>query len=54
MASVNRQLRIALLSYRSKPHSGGQGVYVRHLSRELAARGHHVEVFSGQDRKSVV
>ena len=41
-------LRIALLSYRSKPHSGGQGVYVRHLSRELAARGHHVEVFSGQ------
>ncbi|MGH3249194.1 MAG: glycosyltransferase family 4 protein, partial [Trebonia sp.] len=40
--------RIALLSYRSKPHSGGQGVYVRHLSRELAALGHHVEVFSGQ------
>jgi glycosyltransferase involved in cell wall biosynthesis len=37
-----------MLSYRSKPHSGGQGVYVRHLSRELAARGHHVEVFSGQ------
>ena len=48
MATVNRPLRIALLSYRSKPHSGGQGVYVRHLSRELAARGHHVEVFSGQ------
>jgi glycosyltransferase involved in cell wall biosynthesis len=45
---VNRRLRIALLSYRSKPHSGGQGVYVRHLSRELAALGHHVEVFSGQ------
>ena len=48
MASVNRPLRIAMLSYRSKPHSGGQGVYVRHLSRELAARGHRVEVFSGQ------
>ena len=48
MATVNRPLRIALLSYRSKPHSGGQGVYVRHLSRELAARGHLVEVFSGQ------
>ena len=47
MASVNRPLRIALLSYRSKPHSGGQGVYVRHLSRELGARGHQVEVFSG-------
>ncbi|HEX8008407.1 MAG TPA: glycosyltransferase family 1 protein, partial [Trebonia sp.] len=37
VASVNRPLQIALLSYRSKPHSGGQGVYVRHLSRELAA-----------------
>ncbi|RJL25140.1 glycosyltransferase family 1 protein [Bailinhaonella thermotolerans] len=41
-------LRIALLSYRSKPTCGGQGVYVRHLSRELVALGHHVEVFSGQ------
>jgi len=41
-------LRIALLSYRSKPHCGGQGVYVRHLSRELVALGHDVEVFSGQ------
>ncbi|MFD4367362.1 glycosyltransferase family 4 protein [Rhodococcus sp. NPDC058521] len=41
-------MRIALLSYRSKPHCGGQGVYVRHLSRELAALGHYVEVFSGQ------
>jgi glycosyltransferase involved in cell wall biosynthesis len=41
-------VRVALLSYRSKPHCGGQGVYVRHLSRELAALGHRVEVFSGQ------
>jgi glycosyltransferase involved in cell wall biosynthesis len=41
-------LRIALLSYRSKPHCGGQGVYLRHLSRELVALGHDVEVFSGQ------
>src|SRR5262245_3135219 len=41
-------MRIALLSYRSKAHVGGQGVYVRHLSRELAALGHDVEVFSGQ------
>lgn len=40
-------LRIALSSYRSKPHSGGQGVYVRNLSRELVALGHSVEVFSG-------
>ena len=42
-----RPLRIALLSYRSKPHSGGQGIYVRHLSRELVALGHEVEVLSG-------
>jgi glycosyltransferase involved in cell wall biosynthesis len=48
VASDTHRLRIALLSYRSKPHSGGQGVYLRHLSRELAALGHHVEVFSGQ------
>ncbi|MEO9323694.1 glycosyltransferase family 4 protein [Nocardioides sp. C4-1] len=41
-------MRIAMLSYRSKPHCGGQGVYVRHLSRELTALGHEVEVFSGQ------
>ncbi|AKS31300.1 glycosyltransferase family 4 protein [Mycolicibacterium goodii] len=41
-------MRIALLSYRSKTHCGGQGVYVRHLSSGLAELGHHVEVFSGQ------
>ena len=41
-------MRIALLSYRSKAHVGGQGVYVRHLTRELAALGHTVEVLSGQ------
>src|SRR3712207_8560196 len=45
---MGRRLRIALLSYRSKPHSGGQGVYVRALSRELTALGHAVEVVSGQ------
>lgn len=41
-------MRIALLSYRSKDHCGGQGVYVRHLSRGLVDLGHDVEVFSGQ------
>ncbi|WP_280400950.1 glycosyltransferase family 4 protein [Nocardia carnea] len=41
-------MRIALLSYRSKPHCGGQGVYVRRLSAGLAELGHQVEVFSGQ------
>jgi glycosyltransferase involved in cell wall biosynthesis len=46
--TTEHPLRVALLSYRSKPHCGGQGIYLRHLSRELAALGHHVEVFSGQ------
>ncbi|WP_442940047.1 glycosyltransferase [Nocardioides sp. B-3] len=41
-------MRIALLSYRSKPHCGGRGIYIRHLSRELVNLGHEVEVFSGQ------
>lgn len=41
-------MRIAMLSYRSKPHVGGQGIYIRRLTRELAALGHTVEVFSGQ------
>ncbi len=45
---MGRSLRVALLSYRSKPHGGGQGVYVRALSRELCELGHRVEVFSGQ------
>lgn len=48
MTTMSRPLRVALLSYRSKAHCGGQGVYVRHLGRELAALGHTVEVFSGQ------
>ena len=41
-------MRIALLSYRSKPHCGGQGIFIRHLSRELVRLGHEVDVFSGQ------
>ncbi len=41
-------LRIALLVYRGNPLCGGQGVYIRHLSRELVNLGHSVEVFSGQ------
>ncbi|MBV9660436.1 MAG: glycosyltransferase family 4 protein [Acidimicrobiales bacterium] len=41
-------LRIALLVYRGNPHSGGQGVYTRYLSRELVGLGHEVTVFAGQ------
>lgn len=43
-----RPLRIALLSYKGNPFCGGQGVYVRHLSRELARLGHSVEVIGAQ------
>jgi len=48
VSTTDRPLRVAMLSYRSKPHCGGQGIYLRHVSREVAALGHHVEVFSGQ------
>lgn len=40
-------LRVAYLAYRGNPHSGGQGVYTRYLTAELAALGHTVEVFAG-------
>jgi glycosyltransferase involved in cell wall biosynthesis len=40
-------LRIALLGYRSAPHSGGQGVYLNYLSRYLRRLGHSVTVISG-------
>ncbi len=40
--------RIAFLVYRGNPRCGGQGVYTRHLTRELVALGHSVEVFAGQ------
>ncbi len=40
-------LRICLLSYRSNPHCGGQGVYLKNLSRALKDLGHHVDVISG-------
>lgn len=39
--------RIAFLIYRGNPRCGGQGVYTRHLTRELVRLGHSVEVFSG-------
>jgi glycosyltransferase involved in cell wall biosynthesis len=41
-------LTIAYLTYRGKPHVGGQGVYTRHLTKALCDLGHTVEVFGGQ------
>ena len=40
-------MKIGLLSYRSNPFSGGQGIYVRHLSSALVKLGHQVDVISG-------
>ena len=40
-------LKIALLSYRSDPFSGGQGIYIKNLSDALLARGHEITIFSG-------
>lgn len=45
---IDEPLRVALLTYRGNPFCGGQGVYVRYLSRELVRLGHSVDVFSGQ------
>ncbi|SDO23153.1 Glycosyltransferase involved in cell wall bisynthesis [Streptomyces sp. cf386] len=47
-ADGERPLGIALLTYKGNPFCGGQGVYVRHLSRELARLGHRVEVIGSQ------
>ena len=35
---AGESLKVALLTYRGTPTCGGQGVYIRHLSRELVAR----------------
>ena len=40
-------LRILLPSYRSDPHTGGQGIYMRLISKSLVDLGHHVDVISG-------
>ena len=42
-----KKLKIAFLSYRSKPFSGGQGIYVKYLSKALSELGHEIDVFSG-------
>ena len=43
-----RKLKIAFLSYRSSPLSGGQGIYIKHVCEALANLGHEVTVFSGK------
>lgn len=45
--SASRPLNICLLTYRGNPTCGGQGVYIKHLSKALADEGHRVDVISG-------
>ena len=40
-------LKVALLGYRSHPFGGGQGVYLKYLSKALVELGHEVDVISG-------
>jgi len=43
-----RPLRICLLGYRSHPYGGGQGIYIKYLSKALVNAGHSVDVISGE------
>ena len=45
---LNTPLRICLLGYRSHPYGGGQGIYLKYLSKALVEAGHEVDVISGQ------
>ncbi len=47
-------MKICLLSYRGEPYCGGQGVYIYHLSKELASLGHEVHLLSGNPHPNVV
>ena len=44
---MKKPLKIAILSYRSAPFGGGQGIYVYELSKALNNIGHNVDVISG-------
>ncbi|MBV1876352.1 MAG: glycosyltransferase family 4 protein [Pseudomonadales bacterium] len=44
---MKRPLKICLLGYRSNPYSGGQGIYIRYLSKALVDAGHEVDIISG-------
>lgn len=44
----SQPLKICILGYRSMPYGGGQGIYIKYLSRALVEAGHQVDVISGQ------
>lgn len=43
-----RPFRICISGYRSAPFAGGQGIYIKYLSKALVEAGHQVDVISGQ------
>jgi glycosyltransferase involved in cell wall biosynthesis len=43
----DESLRICLLTYRGNPTCGGQGIYIKRISRALKDHGHDVHVVSG-------
>lgn len=45
--SNGEPLNICLLTYRGNPSCGGQGIYIKHLSKALREIGHNVDVVSG-------
>ena len=47
-SSEPKPLNICLLGYRSQPYGGGQGIYIKYLSKALVDAGHSVDVISGQ------
>lgn len=46
--AAGKPLRICILGYRSQPFGGGQGIYIKYLSKALVDAGHKVDVISGQ------
>jgi len=49
-----QKLKIAILSYRSAPFGGGQGIYIRDISRALSIMGHRIDVISGPPYPNLV
>ncbi|MFP8876211.1 MAG: hypothetical protein VCB99_04715, partial [Myxococcota bacterium] len=45
--SASRPLRICFIAYRGNMRSGGQGIYLWFLARELAKLGHRIDVLVG-------
>jgi glycosyltransferase involved in cell wall biosynthesis len=47
-------MRVCFIMYQGNMYSGGQGVYLHHLTRELVRLGHEVHVIAGRPYPEVV